>query len=159
MRGIFCGTVAKTNEEYRKVVKTRMFIVTFAGIAGAVTLAVALLARNYWEVTINERMLGLYTGIGSGLLVGAIAVLIKDALLLRNEERLKNSRLECSDERNQEISNKAIKFTLAVVLFVLYGVALIGGLYYPVLVKIMCGMIFLILIAYMGAYQFYKTRM
>ncbi len=159
MRGFFCRTTAKTNEEYRKVVKLRMLIMAFVGIAGAATLVVALVARNIWEVAINEQMLGVYAGVGTGLLVGGIVLLIKDALLLRNEERLKNSRLECSDERNEEISNKAVKFTLAVVLFALYGVTLIGGLYYPILVKIMTGMIFLILLSYMGAYQFYKNRM
>jgi NADH:ubiquinone oxidoreductase subunit 3 (subunit A) len=136
-----------------------MLIMAFVGIAGAATLVVALVARNIWEVAINEQMLGVYAGVGTGLLVGGIVLLIKDALLLRNEERLKNSRLECSDERNEEISNKAVKFTLAVVLFALYGVTLIGGLYYPILVKIMTGMIFLILLSYMGAYQFYKNRM
>ncbi len=159
MRGLFCGTAAKTNEEYRKVVKNRMLIFVFVGIAGAATLAVALLARSYWEVTINERMLGFYAGVGTGFLLGAIVLLIKDAILLRNEEKLKNSRLECSDERNQEISNKAIKIAMAVMLFAIYGVVLIGGLYYPILVKIMSGIIFLFLLAYMGAYQFYKRRM
>lgn len=159
MRGLYCGTTAKTNEEYRKIIKARMVIVMFVAIAGAATLAIVLLARSTWEVSISEQMLGVYAGMGTGLLIGAIVVLIKDAILLRNEERLKNSRLENADERNQEISNKAIKFTLTVMLFVIYGVALIGGLYYPVLVKLMSGMIFLILAAYMGAYQYYKNRM
>ena len=159
MRGLFCGTSAKTNEEYRKVVKVRMLIMTVVGIVGAATLAVALLAGSYWEVTIDELMLGFYTGIGTGLLAGAIVLLIKDAILLRSEEKLKNSRLNNSDERNHEISSKAIKFTMMIMLLAMYSVALIGGLYYPVLVKIITGIIFLSLMAYYGAYQFYKTRM
>ncbi len=159
MRGLFCGTPAKTNEEYKKVVKRRMLIMTLVGIAGAAALVIALLAKNFWNVTIEERMLGFYTGVGTGLFAGAIIMLIKDAILLRNEEKLKESRLNNTDERNQEISNKAVKFSVAVILFALYAVALIGGLYYPVLVKIMSGMIFLFLLAYMGSYQFYNRRM
>lgn len=158
MRGLFCGTTARTNEEYRKVVKVRMLIFMLVAIAGAATLAVALLARS-WEVAISEQMLGVYAGMGTGLLVGGIVVWLKDAILLRNEEKLKNSRLECADERNQEISNKAVKFGVTVMLFAIYAITLIGGLYYPVLVKLMSGLIFLFLLAYMGAYQFYKNRM
>ena len=159
MRGLFCGTVAKTNEEYKKVVKRRMLIMVLIGIAGAAALVVGLMAKNYWAVTIDERMLGFYTGIGTGLFAGAVILLIKDAILLRSEEKLKISRLNNADERNQEISNKAIKFAMAAILFAMYAVALVGGLYYPVLVKIILCMIFLFLLAYMGAYQFYNRRM
>lgn len=159
MRGLLCGTTAKTNEEYRKVVKVRMLLLTLICIAGAATLVVALLARSYWEVSIAERMLGLYAGVGIGLLVGAFVILIKNAIMLRDEEKLKNSRLNNSDERNQEIRNKSIQFTMAVMLIAMYGVALIGGLYYPILVKIMISMIFLFLLAYMGAYQVYTRKM
>jgi polyferredoxin len=159
MRGLFCGTTARTNEEYRKVVKTRILIFTFVVIAGAATFAVALLARNIWEVAISKQMLGVYTGLGIGLTVGGFILLIKDAWLLRSEERLKNSRLECADERNHEISNKSVKFAVTVILFAIYAIALIGGLFYPVLVRLMSGLIFLFLLAYMGSYQFYKNRM
>lgn len=159
MRGIFCGTNAKTNEEYRNYVKVQMnlfLLILFAGIA---TLAVSLLAYNYWTVKISEHMLGVYSGAGTGLIFAGAILWIKNRLLLNNEEKLKISRINSSDERMKEISSKSIRVAAVVLLVALYGIGLIGGLFYPILVKVLLACVFVFITSYIIAYKIYEKKM
>lgn len=159
MKGLFCGCSANSNEEYKKVIKTRMKIMILLFVIGNITLAVALLAKNIWTVSINEHMLGVYSGVGVGLMAASVILWIKNKLILADEEKLKKSRLSNTDERIQEISNKALRVGTIVLLIALYALGLIGGLFYPVLVKILLSMVFVFLIAYLIAYKIYEKRM
>jgi len=159
MRGLFCSTVARTNEEYRKVVKTRMNAMVILFIIGVITLAVSLLAEFRWTVTINDRMLGVYTGVGTGLSFASVSIWIMNRKLLNNEEKLKESRLSYSDERIKEISNKAFRVAAVVLLIVLYGIGLIGGLFYPFLMKVLGACVGIFVCAYLISYFIYSKRM
>lgn len=159
MRGLFCSTTAKTNEEYRKVIKRNMKILLLIGIMGLAALIVSLFAKYRWEVVISERMLGFYTGAGSGIIAGAVILWIRNRLLLNNEEKLKESRLMNSDERIKEINHKAFRVAAYVLIFSMYAVALIGGLFYPILVTTVIYLIFFFLLVYAVAYRIFSSRM
>ncbi|MEQ8155557.1 MAG: hypothetical protein ABRQ25_11840 [Clostridiaceae bacterium] len=103
MRGILCGTTAKTNEEYKQVIKKRMKLMIVIAIIGFITATVGFVAESYLKLPISEQMSGVYTGIGVGLLAGGIALWIKNRLVLNNDQKLKESRLNNTDERIQEI--------------------------------------------------------
>lgn len=88
MKGILCGSTAKTNEEYKKVVKNRMKVMIVIVIIGILTATVGFGAEFYLETSINEHMLGVYSGVGIGLFVVGIALLIKNKLILNNVRKL-----------------------------------------------------------------------
>lgn len=159
MKGILCGTTAKTNEEYKKVIKNRMKMMVALIFIGIITAIVGFVAEFYFKVPINDTMLGVYSGIGTGLFAAGIILWVKNRLLLNNEEKLKISRLNNSDERNQEIGNKAFLAATYVMLVVLYATALIGGLFYPVLVKILLFIACTFSLTYMIAFKYYNNKM
>lgn len=159
MRGILCGSKAKTNEEYRKVLKSRMKIMVGIVIIGIITATVGFGAEYYWEVPINDQMLGVYSGIGTGLFVAGVGLWIKNRLLLNNDEKLKESRLNNTDERIQEIVNKAFRIAAYTMLVSLYATALIGGLFYPILVKVLMFIVCTFLLAYTIAFKYYNSKM
>jgi hypothetical protein len=159
MRGLLCGTTAKTNEEYKQVVKIRMYRFVGLGLIGAITLITALLAEFYWKLDVKEEMLGVYTGGGFGLLLISIIMLIKNALMLRDEEKLKSSRISNSDERIKEISNRAFRTASIIMLITMYAVALIGGLLYPVLVEMLSAVVAIFVFAYLVSYYIYNRKM
>ncbi|MDF2907121.1 MAG: hypothetical protein K0R34_2442 [Herbinix sp.] len=159
MRGLLCGTTAKTNEEYKQVVKIRMYRFAGLGLIGAITLITALLAEFYWKLDVKEEMLGVYTGGGFGLLLISIIMLIKNALMLRDEEKLKSSRISNSDERIKEISNRAFRTASIIMLITMYAVALIGGLLYPVLVEMLSAVVAIFVFAYLVSYYIYNRKM
>lgn len=159
MKGLFCGSKANNNEEYKKVIKTRMKIMILLFVIGCITLAVALLAKNVWKVEISEYMLGVYSGAGTGLIVVSAILWIKNKLILADDEKLKKSRLSNTDERIQEISNRAFRLAAIALLIALYAAGLIGGIFNQVLVEVLFSMVFVFIIVYIVAYKVYERRM
>ncbi len=159
MRGIFCSMAASTNEEYKAIIKNRMKLFALMGAAGAITVIVALLAAFRWRTAIKEEMLSMYTGFGTGLLIISVILWILHRVTLNSEEKLKESRIKNSDERLLDISNRAFRFAGGVMLAVMYGIALIGGLFFPVLVKMLLALMCVFLASYLAAYWYYLRRM
>ena len=159
MLGLFCSSKANNNEEYRKVIRIRMNRMILILIVGVITLVFALMAIYVWKITGKDQTLGVYMGLGSGLIFGAGCFLIKYNLILKNEEKLKIDRLNNTDERIQEISNKSYKIATMILLVGLYAVGLIGGIFYPVLQQVLLFLICLFLLGYMISYKIYERRM
>jgi hypothetical protein len=159
MMGLFCASKAKNNEEYKKVIKARMNTMVLIFVIGLITLTVSLLAEKVWTVKISEHMLGVYCGGGTGLLAISIILWIKNKVILGNEAKLKESRLNNTDERLKEISNRAFRIATIFLLIALYVVGLIGGLFYPILVQVLSILVFVFLAAYVVTYKIYEKRM
>ncbi|MBE6053467.1 MAG: hypothetical protein E7212_06055 [Clostridium sartagoforme] len=152
MLGMFCGSECKTNEEYKKVVKGR--IVLFIGIIvlGVATLIVTFLGDRFFNLNVSKDMISTYSGFGTGLTVVGAVLLIKNISILNNGEKLRQVRISNTDERIKEISLKASRFSLAVMLASMYLVALIGGLWYPIITQVLFAIISIFLLAYTIAY-------
>ena len=159
MRGIFCQTTATTNEEYRKELKDRNCWLLFMAIGGAGEAAAAALAESGGTLSIPDYMLGVYCGTGAGIMVAAIVLYIRNLFLLKDEEKLKKSRLENYDERNQEIRNKALLAAVKILLVVCFVTAMVGGIFYPYLIKMLLFVIYVFLFSYLIANAYYKRRM
>lgn len=159
MKGLFCSSKANNNEEYKKDVKARMKIMIIIFAIGSITLITSLLAKNMQSVAVSRQMLSVYSGVGTGLIVASAVLWIKNKIILADDEKLKKSRLESTDERIREISNKAFKAAGTVLIFALYVTGLIGGLFYPVLVRLLLYLVCIFLIAYVTAYKIYEKRM
>lgn len=159
MRGIFCQTTATTNEEYRKELKSRNGWYLFMAIGGAGGAVMAWLAESRGTENVPDYMLGVYCGAGVGIMVAAVVLYIRNLLLLKNEEKLKQSRLENYDERNMEIRNKSVLAAVKALLVACFVTAMIGGIYYPYLIKILLFVIYVFLFSYLIASAYYKRRM
>lgn len=159
MRGLFCGSYANNNEEYKKVIKTRMDGMVIVFLLGCITLTVALLSNYVWDVAISERMKGVYCGAGSGLIFASVVLWIKNKSILGNDEKLKYNRLINTDERLRDISNKAYRVATAILLVALYVIGLVGGLFYPILVNVLLFVVAVFLVSYAIAYKVYEKRM
>ncbi|MBS7006849.1 hypothetical protein [Anaerostipes sp.] len=159
MIGLFCASNAKNDEEYKKAVKKKQKYLILLFIVGAATLAVSLMAYSYWDVNINDHMLSAYSGLGTGLMAAALVLWIRFQLVLKNPTKLKELRLSNTDERNQEIGKKAYRFAATALIIALYGVWLIGGLWYPVLTKVMTVLVWVFVITYIVSYKVFERRM
>lgn len=159
MKGIFCSTTANTNEEYREVIKKRMRFMAGITVVGILTAFSGFFAEYFQVIPLNEHILELYSGFGTGLAVACGMIWVKHKLLLGNEEKLKESRLNNSDERLIEIGNRALRTAGLVLLVGLYTVGLIGGIFDPVLLKVVLFLVLLYVFAYAGAYFYYKKKM
>ncbi|MDD3223407.1 MAG: hypothetical protein PHX70_01660 [Clostridium sp.] len=159
MRGPLCGCKANNNEEYRKVIEKRMKFIALLFVIGTMTLIVGLLAKYVWTVKIEDKILGFYTGVGSGLAFLSIILWIKNKVILADEEKLKKSRLMNTDERINEINNKAFKVASIALLVSLYAIGLIGGIFNPILAEVLFILVCVFLLTYVIAYKMYGKTM
>lgn len=158
MRGIFCGTTAANNEEYRIVLKKRNGWMAALVVTGIVIAAAAFMAEGSGGAALPEHILGVYCGFGTGLAIAGIILFVRNMILLGNEEKLKKDRLENTDERLMEIGNRAGKTAIKTVLLVGTAAAMICGIYEPVLIKAMLFMLDVFLFSYLIAYAYHKRK-
>ena len=63
---------------------------------------------------LSEMQSGYISGFGTSFFVGALAILIKNIMSLRNADSLKEREIEMTDERNVEISKKSMAITFRI---------------------------------------------
>lgn len=158
-RGLFCATTAANNEEYRKELKKRNLWYLFIAVAGILIAVSALAAAWSGAMKLPEYILGVYCGVGTGIVLGMAVLFVRNIILLKDEEKLRQSRLENSDERLELIGNKAGQAALKVLLLVGSAGALIGGIYEPVLIRALIFMLYVFIFSYLVACSYYRRRM
>ena len=94
-----------------------------------------------------------------GLICSGIVFLIRNKRLMKDEEKLKEARLQVTDERNIEIGSRALRMAAFVLLIVMYFAFLFGGLYDPMISKLMSCMICVFLIVYAIAWRVLNKHM
>lgn len=158
-RGIFCATTATNNEEYKKELKRRNLWYLLIAVLGILAAVAAFAAGQSGTAQIPEYILGVYCGVGTGITLGMGILFARNLLLLKNEEKLKQSRLENADERLEMIGNKASHTALKVLMLAGSAAALIGGIYEPVLIRVLIFELDMFLFSYLAAFAYYKKKM
>lgn len=159
MRGILCGTNARTNEEYRKVVKSRMKVMMVLMILGIISAFLGYAGEFYFKTSIDSHMLGVYSGMGVGLFAAGAVLWGKHKMLLNNEEKLKASRISNTDERVKEIGNNAFRAASIAMLIAVYIMALVGGLYNTLIFKVLIVIPYIFIVIYAVSYWYYNKKM
>lgn len=159
MRGIFCRTNARTNEEYREVLKRRNVYMALVVIAGIILAITAYAVSEKGASALPEYILGVYCGAGSGMAAAGLVFMIRNLCLMRNEEKLKKSRLENTDERMLEICSKAVNAAVLITLLTAVLAGLIAGIFYPILIKALIFVLYLFIFSYAAAYLVYKKKL
>ncbi len=122
-------------------------------LLGIISAAAAYYMEFSGKMKVDDYMLGVYCGIGVGLICSGIVFLIRNKRLMKDEGKLKEARLQVTDERNIEIGSRALRMAAFVLLIVMYLAFLFGGLYDPMISKLMSCMICLFLIVYAIAWR------
>lgn len=156
---LFSGSKATSNEEFRKQLQAKNKALWGLVLLGIISAAVAYYMEFSGKMKVDDYMLGVYCGIGVGLICAGIAFLIRNKCLMKDEEKLKEARLQVTDERNVEIGSRALRMAAVVLLIVMYVVFLIGGLYDETISKLMSCLICLFLVAYAIAWRVFNNRM
>lgn len=157
-RDVWKTETFKTNEEYREYLKRKDRSMRWIPLVGILLLILGV-AGELLELPIDDYMLGIYFGVGTGLIVASIALSFKHRRIMMDEEKLKKARLQVSDERIQEISKKSFRLAAGIMILAMYAIMLVGGLFYPVLAKLLALLMCMFLVAYCICYSVFEKRM
>lgn len=156
---LFSGSKATNNEEFRKQLQAKNKALLGLILLGIISAAAAYYMEFSGKMKVDDYMLGVYCGIGVGLICSGIVFLIRNKRLMKDEGKLKEARLQVTDERNIEIGSRALRMEAFVLLIVMYLAFLFGGLYDPMISKLMSCMICLFLIVYAIAWRVLNKHM
>ena len=150
---------AKNNEEYKEELKKRMRTMAVMFVLGALTLVTMIVLIVLKPQMLESYEAGLFTGMGTGLMVGAIMGIIQLRSRMKNEETLKKARLAETDERERELSNVAIRMTSKVMMAALYLVMLGCMFFAKEVAFVMCALILLYFVSYIVCRKIISKRM
>ncbi len=150
---------AKNNEEYRKVLKKRLLSVGIMITGGLVAAVLGFVILWKELLGIPEHQAGVLCGFGIGLIIGSVSLFIRIKTTLASEEKIKESRLRETDERELAVNSKALRMTAYIILVCLYLCMLIGGLFEPMITYICCLLIGIFLISYTVLKKYYQRKM
>lgn len=120
-QGLLSNCTAKNNEEYKAELQKRMRAMLVLLLLGIVILSiVGVLMLLQPEFVQNSYYAGWFMGLSTGLILGSILIILKLRRTMNNELLLKEARLSETDEREKEISDRALKLTLKTLLLTLY---------------------------------------
>lgn len=118
-----------SNTSYKNKVIIKNFISIGIVLLGIASLTLSICMKMGIINSINDFSNGFYTGTGGGLIGAGIATIIKNVILLRNEEKLKKAEIESNDERNKLIGQKTLSISAIIGFFIIYICLIISGFY------------------------------
>lgn len=154
MIGPFCYHDITTNEEYKEMLKKLNKAYFILSILGVVSILVGIFAH------LESYMSGFLCGVGTGLIGSSIALIIKNNKLIKDENKLRQDRIEKSDERNKMISQQSTKTAVLGILLISYLFILISAICHDLTtLRTIMIIIFSFIIIYSLSYKYYSKKM
>lgn len=126
MKGILCATKATTNEEFKQELEKKKRLYFLISTAGVIMVFISVISSMY-NIILSDTMQEVFSGMGFGLMIVGGLLTIKAQYIIRDENWMKKERLNNSDERNIEISNRSFRSAAWILIFSLYLTGLVGS--------------------------------
>lgn len=159
MKGPFCGTNVTTDEGFRKLTKRRVVISWVLVIIGILTFVISEYAKYTGVSMLSEKYQGIFSGMGAGLIGASLAQVVRFNKLLKDETKLREARILASDERCNAINDRALKVALAVLIFAIYVLLIVGFFVEMSLTNVMLLLLGVFFVAFLIANAIYSKRM
>lgn len=159
MKGILCATKATTNEEFKQELEKKKRLYFLISTAGVIMVFISVISSMY-NIILSDTMQEVFSGMGFGLMIVGGLLTIKAQYIIRDENWMKKERLNNSDERNIEISNRSFRSAAWILIFSLYITGLVGSvliderLFIFVLVNVLIS-----LIGYLLSYNYFNHKL
>lgn len=148
----------KTDEDYKTVLKTGMFFGVILMFLGIAAIIIAQLADTALGINLEGHQKSFISGIGGGLIAGGAFAAIRQFSILRNSAKVRKERIAITDERVQNLSGRALVASGLIMFVGVYVMAIVGGLFYPILSKVALILIGIFLVSYFVIYKILDAR-
>ena len=103
--------------------------------------------------------MGMYTGIGTALLVIAVLQFIRSWQMLRDDKKLRAAYIRDTDERRREISSRAVYAAGMTMVVALYVALLAAGLFWPEVFWFCYAMVMGFVVLILGFHFYYEHKL
>lgn len=154
------STNATTNEEYRAVLDKRIRLLVVMLFLGILTIGFIVINELIGFLPTNDSwLLGVYSGIGAGLIGVSVVKIIQMKRISNDEELLKKERLKNMDERNRLIAGKAVQTAAITVVIISYVVMLVSAFYSKLIFYCFWWIAIIFLLSYLLFYKIYQKKL
>lgn len=105
-----------------------------------------------------DFMQGFYSGFGGALIVASISIIIRNVVLLKNDEKFKKAEINYFDERNRFISSITFNTTSYIFLVALAFAIVIAGTFNSIVFVTLLSTFAVYLICLLTTYLIYKSK-
>ena len=153
---------------FKKVLKVKIWVSALIILIGLKCLLLVLLNQVGDLQSLTSKfgvnlvnlsfMQGFYTGFGCALIVAGIAMIIRNVVLLKNDEKFKKAEIDYIDERNRFIKSVTFNTTSYIFLVALAFAVVISGMFNSIVFVTLLGTLFVYLILLLTTYMIYKSK-
>lgn len=149
---------AKTDEEYKEVLKGKIKLYYFLACLGVITLLISYICSNYVQLKQGNFLSGVYFGIGVALVVMGILRVVMTKRMLKDDKKLHEIRLNVQDERTKALSQKAMATAGLIILVFAYIGMLVMGFFNLAVFWTFWIMVMGYLLVYLLVRQYYNQK-
>jgi len=159
LKGVLYDCNAKNNEEFKKELEKRKKIVLALFFMGVLMIAIMLVLLAFMPEMMESFHAGFYTGVGGGLMGGAIVGYLNLRKTMKSEESIKAARLAETDEREKEITSKALRTSAKVMLAGIYVILLFFAFLSEETILILAALLVMFFVSFLIARKIYNKIM
>lgn len=151
-------TLSKADQQYRNRLR-RKNLWYGAGIVLVVLCTLFLYVGTNWlEIKVSSHTVDFLTGMFSSLSVILILYIVKNRRVMNNPKLLRKQRIVMTDERNQEIINRAYRLGAHTLIICIIVLSVVGSFVHPLMTQLAVGLLFLFFAAYLIGYLYYRKK-
>ncbi|EOH96236.1 DUF6442 family protein [Enterococcus pallens] len=151
-------TLSKADQQYRNRLR-RKNLWYGAGIVFVVLCTLFLYVGTNWlEIKVSSHTVDFLTGMFSSLSVILILYIVKNRRVMNNPKLLRKQRIVMTDERNQEIINRAYRLGAHTLIICIIVLSVVGSFVHPLMTQLAVGLLFLFFAAYLIGYLYYRKK-
>lgn len=151
-------TLSKADQQYRNRLR-RKNLWYGAGIVLVVLCTLFLYVGTNWlEIKVSNHTVDFLTGMFSSLSVILILYIVKNRRVMNNPKLLRKQRIVMTDERNQEIINRAYRLGAHTLIICIIVLSVVGSFVHPLMTQLAVGLLFLFFAAYLIGYLYYRKK-
>lgn len=151
--------LSKADREYHE--KLRKFNIGYfiAIVFMIACMVILLIGPRVYQLEISEHAAGFLMGFLSSITIVFILFLIRNRQIMQDAKKLRTQRIARTDERNVQISGKALRLTSLVMSLVLVLLSMIGSFISKELMYTATCLLWVFLISYLIGYFYFKKKL
>ena len=151
--------LSKQDRDYREKLRKKNIGYLIAIIFMLVCSATLYIGTKGFELKISDHAVGFLTGFFFSLCIVFVIFFFRNRQTMRNPQKLRKERIIKTDERNIEISARALQITTFVMTISLVILSIVGSFVSRLVMMTASGLLYVFLISYLICYFYFKRKL